>query len=103
MSNRQILSQNSLLTVKRTKHKKKKKKSKIKLIRRHRRGVAGQKKLSLVLDIPAKCAGPAGWVGRGGGGVSIKSPAFENNKTNKKKTQQSTWGSTLPTNTQPFG
>lgn len=28
---------------------------------------ANKKKLSFILDIPAKCAGPAGWVGGGQG------------------------------------
>lgn len=73
----------SLLTVKRTKHNKKKikikKKKKLKeenkLIRRHRRGVAGQTNCLSFLTYLQKCAGPAGWLG-GKGEVSTKSPAF---------------------------
>lgn len=83
----------SLLTVKRTKHNKKKiKKLKLKeenkLIRRHRRGVAGQTNcLSFSTYLPN-----GGWVGR----VRClqNHQLFENNKAHK--------GSTLPTNTQPF-
>lgn len=62
-------------------------------------GLLGKKKEeknSLILDIPAKGAGPAGLVVREG--RSIKSPALKKTQNNKAHK-----GSTLPTDTQPFG
>lgn len=93
----------SLLAVKRTKHNLKKK---LKLIEENETDQKAQtwgcwaNKFSLILDIPAKCAGLAGWMGGWedggvGGWVALRClqthQHLENNKAHK--------GSTLPTNT----